>query len=58
MDHVHDIADLDPIGSLRTVARCMNALYRLQVFQSQTTAQLVDQAQTLQMTLQLRDEQM
>ena len=28
------------------------------MFQSQATAQLVDQAQTLQTTLQLRDEQM
>ena len=32
MDHVHIVADLDPVGSLRTAARCMNALYRLQTF--------------------------
>ena len=37
MDHVHVVADLDPVGSLRTAARCMNTLYRLQVFQSQAT---------------------
>ena len=32
MDNVHVAADLDPVGSLRTAAQCMNALYRLQVF--------------------------
>jgi len=58
MDHVHVMADLDPVGFLRTAPQCTNAPYRLQVFQSQATAQLVDQAQTLQTTLQLRDEQM
>ena len=58
MDHVHVMADLDPVGFLRIAPQCTNAPYRLQVFQSQATAQLVDQAQTLQTTLQLRDEQM
>jgi hypothetical protein len=58
MDHAHVVTELDPISSLRITAWCMNALYRLQTFQSQATAQLVDQAQTLQMTVQLRDEQM
>jgi len=32
MDHVHIVADLDPVGSLRTAA-----LYRLQMFQSRAT---------------------
>jgi chromosome segregation ATPase len=36
----------------------MHALYRLQTFQSQATTQLVDQAQALHLTVQLRDEQL
>ena len=52
------VASLDPVGELRTTTWCLDALYRLQIFQSQATAQLVDQAQALHLTVQLRDEQL
>ena len=52
------VATLDPVGALQTIASCLDALYHLQTFQSQATAQLVDQAQTLHLTVQLRDEQL
>ena len=58
MANVASVAAVDPIGALRTTAECLNALYCQQVFQSQATAQLVDQAQALHMTVQLRDEQL
>ena len=37
---------------------CLDAFYRLQIFQSQASAQLVDQAHSLHLTVQLRDEQL
>jgi hypothetical protein len=58
MANLHVVAGIDPVGTLRTTAQFFNALYRVQVFQSQAMAQLVDQAQALQMTVQLRDEQL
>jgi chromosome segregation ATPase len=36
----------------------LNALYHLQVYHSQATAQLIDQAQVFHQTIQLRDEQL
>ena len=53
MANLDTVATLDPIGALRTTAFCLDALYHLQTFQSQATAQLVDQAQALHMTVQL-----
>ena len=52
------VATLDPVGAVRTIVLCLDALYHLQIFQSQATAQLVDQAQALHLTVQLRDEQL
>jgi hypothetical protein len=56
--HVATVATLDPVSALPMAAECLNALYRLQIFLSQATAQLVDQAQALHLTVQLRDEQL
>ena len=58
MANVATVATLDPVGAVQTIALCLDALYRLQIFQSQATAQLVDQAQALHLTIQLRDEQL
>ena len=58
MANVAAVATLDPIGALQTTAWCLDALYRLKIFQSPATAQLVDQAQALHLTVQLRDEQL
>ena len=44
MANVVTVPTLDPAGALRTTVLCLNALYHLQIFQSQATAQLVDQA--------------
>jgi len=58
MANVASVATVDPVGALRTIAECLSSLYHLQVYQSQATAQLVDQAQALHMTIQLRDDQL
>ena len=29
INHLNMVADLDPVGALRTVTRCLNALYSL-----------------------------
>ena len=58
MANVATVASLDPVGALRPTTWCLDALYRLQIFQSQATAQLVDQAQALHLTVQLRGEQL
>jgi len=58
MANVATVATLDPFSALPMAADCLNALYRLQIFLSQATAQLVDQAQALHLTVQLRDEQL
>jgi len=58
MANVATVATLDPVEALQMTAWCLDALYRLQIFQSQATAQLVDQAQALHLTVQLRDEQL
>jgi chromosome segregation ATPase len=55
---VDTVATLDPVGALRMTALCLDGLYHLQTFQSQATAQLVDQAQALHLTVQLRDGQL
>src|SRR6185437_8148675 len=39
-------------------AMCLDGLYRLHTYQSYAVAQLVDQAQALHLTVQLRDEQL
>ena len=52
------VVTLDPVGALRMTTLCLDGLYRLQIFQSNATAQLVDQAQALHLTVQLRDEQL
>ena len=52
------VATLDTVEAQQTTAWCLDALYRLQIFQSQATAQLIDQAQALHLTVQLRDEQL
>ena len=52
------VGTLNPVGALQTTALCLDVLYRLQIFQSYATAQLVDQAQALHLTVQLRDEQL
>ena len=56
--NVAAVTTLDPIGALRTTALCLDRLYHLQISQSYATAQLVDQAQALHLTVQLRDEQL
>ena len=56
MANVATVATLDPVGALRMTALCLDRLYRLQIFQSYATAPLVDQAQALHLTVQLRDE--
>ena len=56
--HVDAVATLDPVGALWTTALFLDGLYRLHTFQSYTVAQLVDQAQALHLTVQLRDEQL
>ena len=58
MANVATVATLNPVGALRTTALCLDVLYRLQIFQSYATTQLVDQAQALHLTVQLRDEQL
>ena len=58
MAHVDAVATLDPGGALWTTAMCLDGLYRLHTFQSYAVAQLVDQAQALHLTVQLRDEQL
>jgi len=45
MNSSHIIAALDPVGTVRTTARCMNALYLLQVAQGNAIAQLAELAQ-------------
>ena len=45
MNTSHILAALDPAGTVRTTARCMNALYRLQVAQGNAIAQLAELAQ-------------
>ena len=42
MANVATFATLNPVGALRTTALCLDVLYRLQIFQSYTTTQLVD----------------
>ena len=44
MNTSHILAALDPAGTVRTTARCMNALYRLQVAQGNAIAQLAELA--------------
>ena len=51
MANVATVATLDPVGALRTIALCLDALYHLQISQSYATAQLVDQAQALHLTV-------
>jgi len=58
MANVAMVATLDPVGAFRMTALCLDALYHLQISQSYATAQLVDQAQALHLTVQLRDEQL
>ena len=58
MANLDVVAGIGPVGALRTTAKCLNALFHLQVFQSQATTQLVDQAQALHLTVQLLDEQL
>jgi hypothetical protein len=58
MANVATVATLDPVGALCTTTLCLDALYHLQIFQNNATAQLVDQAQALHLTVQLRDEQL
>ena len=58
MAHVDAVATLDSVGALWTTAMCLDGLYRLHTFQSYAVAQLVDQAQALHLTVQLRDEQL
>ena len=45
MNSSHILAALDPVGTVRTTARCMNALYLLQVAQGNAIAQLAELAQ-------------
>jgi len=56
MANMDKVATLDPVGALQMTVLCLDSLYRLQTFQSYATAQLVDQAQALHLTVQLRDE--
>ena len=58
MAHVDVVATLDPVGALWMTAMCLDGLYRLHTYQSYVVAQLVDQAQALHLTVQLRDEQL
>ena len=58
MAHVDVVATLDPVGALWTTAMCLDGLYILHTFQSYAVSQLVDQAQALHLTVQLRDEQL
>ena len=51
MANLDVVAGIGPVGALRTTAKCLNALFRLQVFQSQAMAQLVDQVQALHLTV-------
>ena len=44
MANVDTVATLNPVGALQTIVLCLDGLYHLQTFQSQATAQLVDQA--------------
>ena len=41
MANVASVAAVDSVGALRTTAECLSSLYRLQVYKSQATAQLV-----------------
>ena len=45
MNTSHLLAALDPAGTVRTTAQCLNALYRLQVAQGNAIAQLAQLAQ-------------
>ena len=38
MANVATVATLDPVGALRMTVECLNALYHLQIFQSQIAA--------------------
>ena len=58
MANVDTVATLDLVGALWATALCLDGLYHLQTFQSQATAQIVDQAQALHLTVQLRDDQL
>ena len=52
----HILAALDPAGTVHTTARCMNALYRLQVIQGNAIAQLAELAQANHEMVNTRDE--
>lgn len=56
--HLELWAGLIPIETIAFLVRCLNALYRLQTFQREGLAQVVDLAQFRHMTIQLKDEQM
>ena len=56
MNSSHILAALDPVGTVRTTARCMNALYRLQVIQGNAIAQLAELAQANHEMVNTRDE--
>ena len=56
MNSSHILAARDPVGTVRTTARCMNALYRLQVVQGNAIAQLAGLAQANHEMVNTRDE--
>ena len=56
MNSSHILSALDPVGIVRITARCMNALYRLQVARGNTIAQLADLAQANHEMVHTRDE--
>ena len=58
MAHMDPVVTLDPFGALWTTALFLDGLYKLHTFQSYAIAQLVDQAQALHLTVQLRDVQL
>ena len=56
MNSSHILSALDPVGIVCITARCMNALYRLQVARGNTIAQLADLAQANHEMVHTRDE--
>ena len=56
MNSSHILSALDPVGIVRITARCMNALYRLQVVQGNAIAQLAQLAQANHEMVNIRDE--
>ena len=56
MNSSHILSALDPVGIVRITARCMNALYRLQIAQGNAIAQLAGLAQANHEMVNTRDE--